>query len=151
MRSSKRLISTASALLCFCAALSGTLNAQETKLPPTPAAPSLTVAEAEQIAIRKNPHISVAHLLALVQAQVTREVRAAEMPTAVASLTAVDAHEGSRIRAGYLNNPSVYERAAGGLTVSQLITDFGRTHNLVLSAQSSARAQLESERATEQD
>ncbi len=50
-----------------------------------------------------------------------------------------------------LNNPSVYNRAAGGLTVSQLITDFGRTHNLVLSAQSTAKAQLESERATELD
>ena len=35
--------------------------------------------------------------------------------------------------------------------MSQLITDFGRTHNLVLSAQSNAKAQLESERATELD
>jgi outer membrane protein len=35
--------------------------------------------------------------------------------------------------------------------VSQLITDFGRTHNLVLSAESTAKAQLESERATELD
>ena len=35
--------------------------------------------------------------------------------------------------------------------MSQLITDFGRTHNLVLSAQSTAKAQLESERATELD
>ena len=57
----------------------------------------------------------------------------------------------ARITAGLLNNPSVYNRAAGGLTVSQLITDFGRTHNLVLSAESTAKAQLESERATELD
>jgi outer membrane protein len=74
-----------------------------------------------------------------------------EMPTAVGDLTAVDAHNGSRITAGALSNPSIYDRAAGGLTVSQLITDFGRTHNLVLSAQSTARAQLESQRATELD
>ena len=73
------------------------------------------------------------------------------MPMAAGNLTAVDAHENSRITAGLLNNPSIYNRAAGGLTVSQLITDFGRTHNLVLSAQSSAKAQLESERATELD
>ena len=83
-------------------------------------------------------NISVARLLALAQAQVTREVRSAEMPTASANLTAVDAHEDSRITAGALNNPIVYNRAAGGLTVSQLITDFGRTHNLVLSAKSNA-------------
>ena len=115
------------------------------------AGPTLTIAQAEQLAIRNNPNISVARLLALAQAQVTREVRSVEMPMATGDLTAVDAHENSRITAGLLNNPSVYDRAAGGLTVSQLITDFGRTHNLVLSAQSTAKAQLESERATELD
>jgi len=115
------------------------------------AGPFLTLAQAEQMAIRNNPNITVARLLALAQAQVTREVRAAEFPAATGNLTAVDAHENSRITAGMLNNPSVYNRAAGGLTVSQLITDFGRTRNLVLSAQSNSRAQLESERATELD
>jgi outer membrane protein len=116
---------------------------------PTPQ--RLTVAQAEQIAIRNNPRISVAHLLALAQAQVTREVRSAEMPTAVGNLTAVGAHEGSRVTAGALNNSSIYDRAAAGLTVSQLITDFGRTHNLVMSAQSNARAELENEHATEEE
>jgi outer membrane protein len=115
------------------------------------AGPSLTLAQAEQMAIRNNPNISVARLLALAQAQITREARSAEMPTATGDMTAVDAHDGSRITAGMLSNPSIYNRAAGGLTVNQLITDFGRTHNLVLSAQSNARAQLESERATELD
>jgi outer membrane protein len=115
------------------------------------AGPTLTITQAEQMAIRNNPDISVAHLLALAQAQVTREVRSAELPTATGSLTAVGSHPNSRITAGVLNNPSIYDRAAGGLTVSQLITDFGRTHNLVLSAKSSARAQLESARATEMD
>jgi outer membrane protein len=89
--------------------------------------------------------------LALAQAQVTREVRSGELPTATGSLTAVGAHENSRITAGLINNPSIYDRAAGGLTVTQLITDFGRTHNLVRSAQSNAKAQLEDERATELD
>lgn len=116
-----------------------------------PRGPSLTIAQAEQMAIRNNPNISVARLLALAQAQVTREVRSAEMPMASGNLTAVDSHENSRITAGLLNNPTVYNRAAGGLAVSQLITDFGRTHNLVLSAESTAKAQLESERATELD
>jgi outer membrane protein len=116
-----------------------------------PARPTLTLAQAEQIAIKNNPNVSVARLLALAQGEVTREVRSVEMPTAVGDLTAVDAHEGSRITAGALSNPSIYNRAAGGLTVNQLITDFGRTHNLVLSAKSNAKAQLESERATELD
>jgi outer membrane protein len=118
---------------------------------PAPSGPSLTIAQAEQMAIQRNPNISVARLLALAQGQVTRQVQSIEMPMATGALTAVDAHEGSRITAGILNNPTVYDRAAGGLTVSQLITDFGRTHNLVLSAKSNAKAQLESERATELD
>ncbi len=116
-----------------------------------PAGPRLTLAQAEQMAIRNNPNISVARLVAMAQAQVTREVRSAEMPTAIGDLTAVDAHDNSRITAGLLNNPSIYNRAAGGLTVSQLITDFGRTHHLVLSAESTAKAQFESEHATELD
>ena len=117
----------------------------------TPSGPQLTIAQAEQMAIEHNPNISVARLLALAQAQVTREVRSIEMPMATGDLTAVDAHDGSRITAGLLSNPSIYDRAAGGLTVTQLITDFGRTHNLVLSAQSNAKAQLENSRATQLD
>jgi outer membrane protein len=119
--------------------------------PAASSGPRLTLAEAERIAIEHNPNISVARLIALAQAQVTREVRSGELPTATGSLTAVGAHENSRVTAGLLNNPSIFDRAAGGLTVSQLITDFGRTHNLVRSAQSNAKAQLENERATELD
>jgi outer membrane protein len=103
------------------------------------------------MAIERNPNINVARLIALAQAQVTSEVRSAELPTAQAEFTAAGAHENSRITAGMLNNPSVFDRAAGGLSVSQLITDFGRTRNLVHSAQSNAKAQLENERATELD
>ncbi|HEY1768154.1 MAG TPA: TolC family protein [Terracidiphilus sp.] len=125
--------------------------AQPAAVQPPGLGPTLTLEQAEQIAIRNNPNISVAHLIALAAAQVTRETRSAEMPTANADLTAVDAHPNSRITAGNLNNPSIYDRAAGGLTVSQLITDFGRTHHLVRSAQLNAKAQLESEQATELD
>lgn len=144
-----RMTSATCALLTFIALPGGAWAQQATPL--ASAMPRLTVSQAEQLAIRNNPRISVARLLALAQAQVTREVRSAEMPTATTSLTAVGAHDGSRITAGALNNPIVYNRAAGGLTVSQLITDFGRTHNLVLSAQSNARAELENQRATELD
>jgi hypothetical protein len=35
----------------------------------------------------------------------------------------VDAHNNSRISAGGLNNPIIFPRAAGGVMVSQLITD----------------------------
>jgi outer membrane protein len=129
------------------AATCTTVGAQQA----TPAVSALTLAEAEHLAIEHNPRIDIARLLQLAQAQVVREVRSNELPVASANLTAVDSHYGSRITAGGLNNPIVYERAAGGITISQLITDFGRTHNLVLSAQSQAKAQMDAQRATTAD
>lgn len=126
-------------------------NASNASQAPAPQGPRLTLAEAERVALQHNPTVSIAHLLALAQAQVVRETRSAELPTAMGNLTAVDSHENSRITAGAINNPTVFERAAGGLTVDQLITNFGRTHNLIKSAKSDANAQLENERATAQD
>src|SRR5690348_8361533 len=46
-----------------------------------PQGPRLTLAEAERIALQHNPTVSIAHLLALAQAQVVRETRSAELPT----------------------------------------------------------------------
>ena len=137
-----------------CLALAAASLAVPAQVPPAPAPQppaQLTLAQAERIAIQNNPNIGIARLLTLAQGQVAREARSARMPTLIGDMTAVGAHDNTRITAGVLNNPSVFDRAAGGLTVSELITDFGRTHNLVLSAKSTARAQLESERATQQD
>ncbi len=100
----------------------------------------LTIQEAEALAFKNNPQISVYRLLYLASNQITREQRAAYYPNVYGSLTAVEPNDGSRIAAGNLNNPIVYERAAGGITMSQLITDFGRTHNLVAAAALRAKA-----------
>jgi len=113
-----------------------------------PAPARLTLHDAEQLALKNNPRISVARLLSLAQGQVTREAKSAYMPTAAISLTAVDAHAGSRIAAGAINNPSLFDRAAGGVTVGQLITDFGRTRNLVASAHFRELSQVAAEQAT---
>ena len=72
------------------------------RLPP-PTGPKLTLADAEKIALAHNPDVSVAHLLQLAQVQITREARAGEMPAAFANLTAVGAHNNSRITAGALS------------------------------------------------
>ena len=60
----------------------------------------LTRAQAEQLALKNNPRVSVGRLLALAQHQVYRESRSAELPTFNGAITAVDANEGSRITAG---------------------------------------------------
>jgi len=131
--------------------MGGMLHAQQSAPLETPPLPRLTLADAEHMAIEHNPRISIARLLQLAQGQVAREVRSNELPTVNANLTAVDSHTGSRVTAGALNNPIVYERAAGGLTVSQLITDFGRTRHLIQSAESQTKAQADSQRATTAD
>jgi len=109
---------------------------------------SLTLKQAEELAIRNNPQISVARLTALASEQVTREVRSSLWPTATGDLTGVDAQSGTRITAGALNNPVIYERAAAGVVVSQLITDFGRTSNLIASANYAAKAEDQNAVAT---
>lgn len=119
------------------------------QIPPAGGTP-LTLKDAEALAIKNNPQISVAHLLALASQQVAREVRSNLWPTATGNITGVDAESGTRITAGFLNNPIIYERAAAGVTVTQLITDFGRTTNLVASANYSARAESENALATRQ-
>jgi outer membrane protein len=111
---------------------------------------SLSLKDAEDLAIKNNPQIAVGRLIALASQQVTREVRSSLWPTATGDLTGVDAQSGSRITAGALNNPVIYERAAAGMTVSQLITDFGRTTNLVSSATYAAKAENQNAIATKQ-
>jgi len=108
----------------------------------------LTLKEAETLVIRNNPQITGARLQALAAQQIVREVRSSYWPTAAANLTAVDSQENSRITAGGLNNPIIFERAAGGAAVRQLVTDFGRTENLVASANFSARAEDQNALAT---
>ena len=111
----------------------------------------LTRTQAEQLALKNNPRISVGRLLALAQHQVYRETRSAELPTFNGLVTAVDANEGSRIGAGGLNAPRLLEHAGAGVTLSQLLTDFGRTFNLVSSSKLLEKAQNANALATVED
>jgi outer membrane protein len=111
---------------------------------------TLSLKDAEAQALKNNPQISVARLTALASQQLTREVRSNLWPTAEVNLTGVDSRENSRITAGGLNNPIIYQRAAVGATVNQLITDFGRTTNLVSSAAFAAKAEDQNAMATKE-
>ncbi len=113
--------------------------------------PRLSRAEAEQMAIKNNPRVSMGRLLALAQHQVVRETRAAELPTATANMTAMDAEDGSRISAGSLTASRLFEHAGAGGGFTQLLTDFGRTGNLVSSSKLQERAQNADALATTED
>lgn len=111
----------------------------------------LSLAQAEAIALKNNPQISIEKLNALVAQQYVREARSALLPNAYLSVTAVAANPGSRIAAGGLNNPVLFPRAAAGAAASQLITDFGRTTNLLSSSEYRAKAENETSAATTAD
>jgi outer membrane protein len=125
--------------------------AQEPKpaAPPAAAAlPSLTLQQAKALAIQNRPLLRAGIYTAEAAKRVTGEVRSAYFPHVYGSATGVKSENGSRVTAGGLNNPIIYSRFADGLTVSQLITDFGRTHNLAKSASYGAKAQQENANAT---
>jgi outer membrane protein len=108
----------------------------------------LTLADAEKIAAQNNPQISAAQFSAAASAQVPLELRANFYPQLSGALTGVGADSGSRLAAGALNNPVVYNRIGTGLLLNQLVTDFGRTSNLVGSARLHAQAQDQTTQAT---
>jgi outer membrane protein len=120
---------------------------------PGPAQPAihLTLDQARQLAIRNNPRLGVAKFTAAAAYQVPLEYRSAYQPTLNGSFTSVGADNGSRLASGGLNNPIVYDRVGSGLSVAQMITDFGRTGNLVGAAKLRAQAQDQVTEATRAD
>jgi outer membrane protein len=119
-------------------------NASSSPVPaarPASAGRELTLAQAEALALKNNPRITIGKLRALVAHQYVREARSALLPNAYLSVTAVDSNPGSRLAAGGLNNPILFPRAAAGVTVGQLITDFGRSTSLLSSSESEAKAE----------
>jgi outer membrane protein len=119
---------------------------------PTERIPALlTRQQAEQIALANNPRVHVSQLIAKIQHQVVRERRSDELPNVGGNITAVTANTGSRISSGYLTASSLLEHAGMGVQVNQLITDFGRTRNLVASAQLQEKARAADAEASRQD
>lgn len=128
----------------------GVAQAAFAQTPPPPTQP-LTLQNAEALALRNHPQLQAATFNAQAAEQVTRERKSVYFPSATGSLTGAGATSNSRIAAGALNNPLILNRYSNGIEVSQLITDFGRTSNLVASARLDARAASESAQQTEQD
>jgi len=101
----------------------------------------LTLAEAQRLAIQNNPSFTAAKYNAAAAYQVAPQYKSAYEPSLTGLFTSVGADNGSRLAAGGLNNPIVYSRVGSGLSVAQMITDFGRTSNLIAMAKLEASAQ----------
>jgi outer membrane protein len=111
----------------------------------------LTLTEAESIAIQNHPQIQAAMQLASAAAAQVKEVQSLYYPQATGAATGTYAENNSRIAAGFLNSPSVFNKFADGVSVSQLVTDFGRTHELSKSSHFHAQAEQENVVTTRAD
>jgi outer membrane protein len=130
-----------------CATLPSSASAQGIQ----PSVQALTLQDAEKIAIQNHPQIQAVTNLAFAAREQTREARASYYPMAQGNFTGAKAENDSRVTAGVLNNPIVYSRFAEGTQVNQLVTDFGRTHELVKSSELHAKAEEENVVATRAD
>ena len=126
-------------------------NQRQPLIDPATAAIPITRTDAERLALKNNPRITARHLLALAAGQVTRETRSAELPQVSAAITAEKAEDGSRIGADGLTDSRLYTHAGTGGSLSQLITDFGHTRDLVATSKLQQKAQDQTALATEQD
>jgi outer membrane protein len=124
---------------------------QQPLIDPATTTISITRPDAERLALKDNPRITASHLLALAAGQVTRETRSDELPQISAAITAEKAEDGARIGAGSLTDSRIYTHAGTGGSLSQLITDFGHTRNLVATSKLQRKAQDQTALATEQD
>ncbi len=124
---------------------------QEAVLDAATGATPITRSDAERIALKNNPRITASRLLALAAGQVTRQTRAGYLPQVYGAITAAKAEDGSRIGAGALTNSRLYTHAGTGGMLSQLITDFGHTNELVASNKLQQKAEDQTALATEQD
>lgn len=122
----------------------------------SPSSPSavplrLTRPEAEKMALANNPRIHISQLIAKVQHEAVRERLADELPNLTGNITGVAAEEASRVSSGALTASRLLNHAGGGVQLSQLITDFGRTANLVASAKLQEKARLSDAEASKGD
>jgi len=113
--------------------------------------PTLTLRQAEDLAIKNHPRIAEAQNEINFANQQIVENRSAYYPTVSGNLTASQGNDLARIGAGDLSASRLFSREAQGVIVKQLITDSGRTSNLVASARLESQATQQGATATRYD
>lgn len=125
-------------------------------LPPVPqaAAPTtqmLTLAQAVAMALQNHPKVIAAQNEQAAAGQRVTETRAALYPTLNGEITGAQGNYPGRLGAGSLSASRLFNREGEGLVVNQLITDFGRTGNLVANSRLQLQAAQQSATATNYD
>jgi outer membrane protein len=133
---------TFSASVVLIAALAMTSLGQDTATISNP--PALTLDQAEATALANEPHMLATQLRARASAQRIQEARSGYLPLVAFNATGVRvADTGTSTAAGNITTSSISDRFAYGGSLSQLVTDFGRTSELVGSARATAEAEID--------
>lgn len=112
------------------------------------APPMLTLQQAEAMAVKNHPQIQAAQNEVNFANQQIVINRAPYFPGITGAVTGSQAEYRSRIGAGDLTDSRLFDREGQGVLINQLITDFGRTANLVSSARFQAQAAVQNSTAT---
>ena len=138
-------------MMAFPAFLAGQSSQPPAMPQAAPAAQVLTLKGAEALALKNHPQVQSAQFQALASNQVVREQLSAYYPTTYGSVTGSVADRETRIGAGFLTDSRLFNRFGQGITIDQLITDSGRTSNLVASSRLQAQAAQQNVQATSYD
>jgi len=112
---------------------------------------ALTLKDAEALAIKNHPQVQAAQLNYKASQQGVAEARSAYFPTVQGAITGSQGNPQGRIGAGSLVASRLWDRFGQGIVVNQLITDSGRTRNLVASSRLDAQASSQTFEATRYD
>src|SRR5580698_10733952 len=96
--------------------------------------PTLTLKDAEAIALQNHPQIQAAQHEASYAGQQITVNRAPLYPQVTGDLTGSQANNLARIGAGDLAASRLFDRFGQGIVAQQLITDSGRTPSLIASS-----------------
>jgi len=115
----------------------------------SPAAPAkLSLQDAESLALKNHPKVLGAQNVYSAMSQRIAEARSAYFPQFSGEVTGSQGNIGARIGAGYLTDSRLFNRFGDGIILGQLITDSGRTPNLVASSRLQAGAAQQDIQAT---
>jgi outer membrane protein len=115
--------------------------------PPT----KLSLHDAEALALQNHPEVQAAQNVSGAMGERVSEARSAYFPQLAGDITGSQGNIGARIGAGYLSDSRLFNRFGDGIVLNQLITDSGRTQNLVASSRLQAGAAQQSVQATKYD
>ena len=102
---------------------------------------TLTLAEAEAMAVRNHPRIQAAQFEASAATEQANQARAAFLPSVTWNSVGSLAEHNTRWGAsGNINPSSLFSRTASGININQNVFDFGRTSTAVRAARLRASA-----------